>query len=197
MDSAPTEITRLLLAWREGDGGALDRLIPLVYDELRALAAGYLRRERPDHTLQPTAVLHDAYLRLIEKTHPQWEGRVHFFAAAAQMMRRILVDHARERRAAKRGGGAERVSLDGETPVAALGGAAPFLADLLDLDLALERLAGLDPRKGRAVELRYFGGLTEAETAEVLKVSPATVRLDLRLARAWLLAELAGEAHAS
>jgi RNA polymerase sigma factor (TIGR02999 family) len=197
VDPAPTDVTELLVAWREGDSGALDRLIPLVYDDLRSLAAGYLRRERSDHTLQPTAVLHDAYLRLIEKTHPQWEGRVHFFAAAAQVMRRILVDHARERRAAKRGGGAERVALDSETPVAAPGGEAPFLADLLDLDLALERLSALAPRKGRAVELRYFGGLTEAETAEVLKVSPATVRLDLRLARAWLLVELAGESLAS
>jgi RNA polymerase sigma factor (TIGR02999 family) len=190
--ATPSEITRLLIAWREGDGGALDRLIPLVYDDLRALAAGYLRRERPDHTLQPTAVLHDAYLRLVEKTHPQWEGRVHFFAAAAQAMRRILVDHARERRAAKRGGAAERVSLDGETPVAAPGKEIPFLADLLDLDLALERLAALDARKARGVELRYFGGLTESEAAQVLGVSPATVRLDLRLARAWLLAALAG-----
>lgn len=202
MDSAPaevpglsgpaSEVTRLLIAWREGEAGALDRLIPLVYDDLRALAAGYLRRERPDHTLQPTAVLHDAYLRLVEKTHPRWEGRVHFFAAAAQAMRRILVDHARERRAAKRGGAAERISLDAETPVAAPGAESPFLADLLDLDSALERLAALDGRKARGVELRYFGGLTESEAAEVLGVSPATVRLDLRLARAWLLAALAG-----
>lgn len=189
MQPHPSEVTQLLSAWREGDRSALERLMPLVYDELRSLAAGYLRRERPGHTLQATALLHDAYLRLVEKTHPRWEGRLHFFAAAAQVMRRLLVDHARERRAAKRGGGAVRVEFE-----AANGGAAEPLvsADLLDLDAALERLAGLDPRKARAVEHRYFGGLTEGESAELLGVSPATVRLDLRLARAWLLAELDG-----
>jgi RNA polymerase sigma factor (TIGR02999 family) len=187
------DVTEILDAWRAGDAGALDRLIPLVYDELRSLAEGYLRRERPDHTLQATAVLHEAYLRLVEKTHPHWEGRVHFFAVAAQVMRRILVDHARERRAAKRGGAALQVSLDADpaaTPVAPASGL--DVVDLLDLDAALDRLSALDTRKGRVIELRYFGGLTEAEMARVLAVSPATVRLDLRLARAWLLAELGG-----
>lgn len=195
MKATGSEITELLLAWRRGDESAFDRLIPLVYDELRALAAGYLRRERPDHTLQATAVLHDAYLQLVERTHPHWEGRVHFFAAAAQIMRRILVDHARGHRAAKRGGRSARVPLDAEAAAVAV--SEPLLsADLLDLDMALERLTALDARKGRAVELRYFGGLTESESADVLGVSPATVRLDLRLARAWLLAELEGDRHA-
>lgn len=152
MDDPARDVTAILGAWRAGESGALDRLIPLVYDELRSLAEGYLRRERPDHTLQATAVLHEAYLRLVEKTHPNWEGRVHFFAVAAQVMRRILVDHARERRAAKRGGEAAKVSLDA------------------------------DPA-------------TEDEAARVLAVSPATVRLDLRLARAWLLTELGGTGH--
>lgn len=192
MDDPTPDVTAILAAWRAGERGALDRLMPLVYDELRSLAEGYLRRERPDHTLQATAVLHEAYLRLVEKTHPHWEGRVHFFAVAAQVMRRILVDHARERRAAKRGGDAVQVALDAD-PAAAP--AALDLVDLLDLDAALDRLAALDARKGRVIELRYFGGLTEAEAAQVLEVSPATVRLDLRLARAWLLAELGGTGH--
>lgn len=187
------DVTEILDAWRAGDAGALDRLIPLVYDELRSLAEGYLRRERPDHTLQATAVLHEAYLRLVEKTHPHWEGRVHFFAVTAQVMRRILVDHARDRRAAKRGGEIVKISLDADPAATPAAPASAFdLVDLLDLDAALDRLSALDIRKGRVIELRYFGGLTEAETARVLEVSPATVRLDLRLARAWLLAELGG-----
>ena len=194
MDDPSRDVTEILGAWRAGDHGALDRLIPLVYDELRALAEGYLRRERPDHTLQATAVLHEAYLRLVEKTHPNWEGRAHFFAVAAQVMRRILVDHARERRAAKRGGEAVKVPIEADPPVRGAP-AALDLVDLLDLDAALDRLSALDARKGRVIELRYFGGLTEAEAACVLALSPATVRLDLRLARAWLLAELGGTEH--
>lgn len=194
MDDPARDVTAILDAWRAGESGALDRLIPLVYDELRALAEGYLRRERPDHTLQATAVLHEAYLRLVEKTHPSWEGRVHFFAVAAQVMRRILVDHARERRAVKRGGEAVKVSLDAD-PAAASSVSGLDRVDLLDLDTALDRLSALDARKGRVIELRYFGGLTEAEAARVLAVSPATVRLDLRLARAWLLTELGGTGH--
>lgn len=185
----PSDVTELLAAWRGGDRAALDRLIPLVYEELRGLAEGYLRRERPGHTLGATALLHEAYLRLVEKTHPGWEGRVHFFAVAAQLMRRILVDHARARRAAKRGGGAARVELEAAGLAAA---AADGLdrADLLDLDAALGRLAALDERKARAVELHYFGGLTQDEAAQVLGVHVNTVARELRLARAWLHREI-------
>lgn len=186
------DVTELLLAWRGGDPAAIDRLIPRVYGELRALAHSYLRRERPDHTLGATAVLHEAYFRLVERTHPQWQGRVHFFAVAAQVMRRILVDHARARNAAKRGAGVGHTSFDEQMPLAQ-GGANGFeRINLLDLDRALDRLAAFDERKSRAIELRYFGGLTENEAAEALGVSPATVRLDLRIARAWLLGELSG-----
>ena len=179
------DVTTLLEAWRGGDERALDRLMPVVYDELRTLARSYLRRERPDHTLQATAVTHEAYLRLVEKTHPRWQGRLHFFAVAAQVMRRVLVDHARGRLAAKRGGGAVKVSLeDGDATVE------PQL-DVLDLDAALTRLTEHDPRKARVIELRYFGGLTARETAEVLEVSEETVNLDSRFARSWLTRELA------
>ena len=191
MNPSHSDVTVLLAAWRGGDKAALDRLIPLVYEELRGLAEGYLGRERPGHTLSATAVLHEAYLRLVERTHPGWEGRVHFFAVAAQLMRRILVDHARARRADKRGGGALRVEIGPDVP--AEGGDGIDRADLIDLDRALDRLAVLDERKSRAIELRYFGGLTESEAAAALGISPATARLDLRLARAWLLAELEGD----
>ncbi len=178
------DVTTLLEAWRGGDAQALDRLMPVVYDELRTLARSYLRRERPEHTLQATAVTHEAYLRLVEKTHPRWQGRLHFFAVAAQVMRRVLVDHARARQAAKRGGNAVKVSLeDGDAAVE------PPL-DVLDLDTALTRLAERDPRKARVIELRYFGGLTAREAAEVLEVSEETVHLDSRFARSWLTREL-------
>jgi RNA polymerase sigma factor (TIGR02999 family) len=189
---APDEadVSGLLRAWSGGEPGALDRLIPLVYQELRSLAAGYLRREKQEHTLEPTAVLHEAYLRLVDKTHPRWEGRVHFFAVAAQIMRRVLVDHARARQAAKRGGEAVKVPLEEEQVGLATG---PDPA-LLSLDEALDRLARLDPRKSRTIELRYFGGLTHDEVARLLGVSAATVRLDTRLARAWLSRELRREA---
>ena len=188
----PADLTELLLAWRGGDRAAIDRLMPRVYAELRALAHSYLRRERPDHTLDATAVLHETYLRLIERTHPNWEGRVHFFAVAAQVMRRILVDYARARRAGKRGAGVGHLAFDDEMLKArdVTNDLDPL--DLLDLDRALKRLATLDERKSRAIEFRYFGGLTEHEAAEALGVSPATVRLDLRIARAWLLDELSG-----
>lgn len=196
------DVSGLLRAWRAGEHGALDRLIPLVYQELRSLAAGYLRRERQDHTLEPTAVLHEAYLRLVDKTHPRWEGRVHFFAVAAQVMRRVLVDHARARQAAKRGGEAVKVPLEeGQTGLAAgpylMVGPDPMAGPdpvLLALDEALDRLARLDPRKSQAIELRYFGGLTHDEVARLLGVSTATARLDSRLARAWLSRELRREA---
>lgn len=158
--------------------------MPLVYGELHAIARGYLRRERPGHTLQATAVIHEAYLRLVDKTHPHWNGRVHFFAVAATVMRRVLVDHARARAAVKRGSGVAGAPL----PAALLDPAASraTVPGLLDLDRALDALAAFDARKARVVELRYFGGLDLEETAQVLGVSTATVRLDTRLARAWL-----------
>lgn len=185
---ARSDVTELLQAWSAGEPHALEQLMPLVYDELHAIARGYLRRERPGHTLQATAVIHEAYLRMVDKTHPHWQGRVHFFAVAATVMRRVLVDHARARAALKRGAGAaaQRLSaglVEGPQPRAAKPG-------LLDLDRALDALAALDARKARVVELRYFGGLDLAETAQVLGVSTATVRLDTRLARAWLQREL-------
>ncbi|MEM7352251.1 MAG: sigma-70 family RNA polymerase sigma factor [Acidobacteriota bacterium] len=189
MEKRADDVTELLFAWRNGQRDALDRLMPMVYQELRSVAAGYLRRERPDHTLEPTAVLHEAYLRLVDKTHPHWKGRRHFFAVAAQTMRRILVDHARRHGSAKRGGGAVRLPIDDG---AAAGVAEPRRSfDLLALDEALDRLAEFDDRKSRAIELRFFGGLTHDEVAEVLDMSRATVRLDIRLAKAWLATELA------
>lgn len=182
-DSA--DVSRLLEAWRDGDAAALDRLMPLVYDELHALAHRQLQSERDGHTLQTTALLHEAYLRLMGADVP-WEGRVHFFAVAARAMRRVLVDHARGARREKRGGGARPVTLDeslssGEPP-----------ADLLELDDALERLAAIDERKARAIELHYFAGLGYDEIAQALAISPATVHRDLRMARAWLQREMAG-----
>ncbi len=185
--SAPPaeEITLLLHAWRGGDRDALDRLVPQVYGELRRVADRYLRRERSDHTLQPTALVHEAYLRLTGVERPQWRDRVHFFAVAAQVMRRILVDHARAHRAEKRGGGALLVPLDEGTATAA----EPTI-DLIALDDALLALARFDPRKARIIELHYFAGLTVGETAKVLGRSISTIVLEARLARAWLVAEL-------
>lgn len=185
MTSAPKEITRLLIAWNRGDTNARDELAPLIYDELRRLARGYLRHERPGHTLQPTALVHEAFLRLIDQSQVNWQNRAHFFGAAARLMRQILINHAEARRAAKRGGAAERVPLDGVDRFAA----APEI-DLAALDEALRRLERLDPQQGRIVELRYFGGLTVEEIAEVIGVSPATVKRDWSLARAWLRREL-------
>ena len=185
----PAEVSRLLLAFRNGDEGALAHLMPLVYDELHALARRHLRGERPGHTLQTTALIHEAYLRLVG-ADAQWEGRVHFFAVAAQMMRRILVDHARSRGRAKRGGGVAPITLEDAAIVAA-----EPPADLVELDEALERLSSLDPRKARVVELHYFGGLTYDETATALGVSAATVDRELRMAKAWLYHELRPEAE--
>jgi RNA polymerase sigma factor (TIGR02999 family) len=182
-----SDVTRLLAEWRdEEQQGALDQLVPLVYDELRRLAASRLRAEPDGHTLQPTALVHEAYARLVQ-ADVSYESRVHFFAVAAQMMRRILVDHARRVRSAKRGGGAAPVTLNEQ--VADDEGADP---DLLALDEALERLAQLEPRKAKVVELHYFGGLTYAETATALEISEATVDRDLRMARAWLATEMGG-----
>lgn len=177
----PTDVTYLLAAWRGGDAEAASRLMPLVYDELRRLSRRYLRRERPDHTLEPTALVHEAFLRMVGKERPQWQDRAHFFAVAAQQMRRILVDHARAHGADKRGGDVVRVPLDDDMafePQPA--------ADLLALDEALTALAELDPRKARVVELRYFAGMTLSEVAQLLERSTATINNESRLARAWL-----------
>jgi RNA polymerase sigma factor (TIGR02999 family) len=183
--SSPPRVTELLLAWGGGDQDAFDKLLPLIYGELRRLAAHYLRRERPDHTLQPTALVHEAYLRLVDQTRAQWQNRAHFFGAAAQMMRRILVDHARQHKAAKRGGSGQRVTLDEKVAFAP-----EREMDLLALEDALIKLEQVDPQKSRLVELRFFGGLSTEEAAEVLGVSPATVTRQWRAAKAWLLREL-------
>lgn len=183
--SASPEITRLLLAWNAGDQAAFDSLLPLVYRELRSLANRYMRRQRPGHTLQTTALVNEAYLRLIDSAQVNWQNRAHFFAVSSQLMRRILVDFARARLSEKRGGVAQPVTLDEAFAYAPERG-----AELLALDDALNALAALNPRQSQIVELRYFGGLTEEETAEVLKISPRTVRRDWSLARAWLFREL-------
>ncbi len=182
------DITQLLRAWGDGNQAALDRLTPLVYAQLRQAAHRYMARERRGHTLQTTALVNEVYLRLAKAREMRWQDRVHFFALSAQMMRRILTDHARARQYAKRGGGAQVVSLDEAPEVSP-----KPRADLVALDDALQRLAAVDERKRRVVELRYFGGLSGEETGEVLKVSPETVMRDWKLAKAWLLRELSGE----
>jgi RNA polymerase sigma factor (TIGR02999 family) len=184
------DITQLLRAWGEGNQAALDQLMPLVYSELRQAAHRYMARERRGHTLQTTALVNEVYVRLAKAREMRWQDRAHFFAVSAQMMRRILTDYARARHYAKRGGGAQSVSLD-EAPEVSR----EPRADLVALDDALNRLAAIDERKSRVVELRYFGGLSVEETAEVLKVSPETVMRDWKLAKAWLLRELSGERH--
>src|SRR6267143_384725 len=183
--ASPQEVTQLLIDWSRGDQAALDSLMPLVYEELRRLAHRYMRRERVGHTLQTTALINEAYLRLIEQQQVQWHNRAHFFAISAQLMRRILVDHARSRGYQKRGGGVPKVTLD-----EALMGPQEKGQDLVALDDALNALVGVDPRKSKVVELRFFGGLSVEETAEVLKVSPDTVLRDWRLAKAWLTREM-------
>lgn len=187
--STQSEITRLLADWSKGDQAALDKLLPLVYDELHRLSSSYMRRERPDHTLQTTALVHEAYLRLVGQQNVRWQTRVHFFAAAAQVMRHILVDYARGRGRAKRGEGAQELSLDEAAPVSA--GRAD---ELLAVNDALIGLAALDRRKGRVFELRYFGGMSVDEAAEALQVSPATVARDWRMAKAWLRREIGNRA---
>ena len=181
-------ITALLRAWRDGDDGALDALTPLVEAELRRLARGFMARERRGHTLQTTALVNEAFLRLTDARHVQWQDRAHFLGISARLMRRVLVDHARSRGYQKRGGGAERVTLH-----EGLLAAAAQEIDVIALDRALEALAAVDPRKSRVIELRFFGGLSVEETAEVLHVSPDTVKRDWRLAKLWLLKELEGE----
>ena len=186
--ASPQEVTQLLLAWGQGDQTALEKLAPLVYQELHRLAKNYMGRERSGHTLQTTALVNEAYLRLIDTPHVRWQNRAHFFAVSAQLMRRILVDFARARHNLKRGGQVQQVSLD-EALVVSTG----WDADLVALDDALQALAKIDPRKSQVVEMRFFGGLSVEETAEVLKVSPDTVMRDWRLAKIWLLRELSKE----
>ena len=179
-------ITELLIEWSDGRRDALDQLVPLVYDDLRRLAAGYMGRETPGHPLQPTALVHEAYVRLVDQNRVQWRNRAHFFGVAASMMRRILVDDARKRRADKRGGAAERVTMtDADIAAPEQNG-----IDVLALHEALERLAAFDPQQARIVELRYFGGLTIEESAEVAGISPATVVREWTIAKAWLRADL-------
>jgi RNA polymerase sigma factor (TIGR02999 family) len=183
----PRDVTELLIDWSDGDESALEKLVPLVYSELRLLARRYMRCERPDHTLQTTALINEAYLRLVDIQNVHWQNRAHFFALCARLMRRILVDFARSRRYAKRGGGAQPLSLEQSEAISP--GCSP---DLVAIDDTLQALAKVDGRKAQVVELRFFGGLTIEETAEALKVSPETVRRDWRLAKAWLLRELTG-----
>ena len=186
---SPQEVTRLLLDWSKGDQAALDRLMPLVDRELHRLAHHYMRQEKAGHTLQTTALVNEAYLRLVDQKQVHWKNRAHFFALSAQLMRRILVDHARRRKYAKRGGDAPRVSFDEAMAVSR-----ERSADLISLDDALEKLAAIDPRKSRIVELRFFGGLSIEETAEALSVSPLTVKRDWSMAKAWLYNSLSNEA---
>ena len=183
--TASGEVTSLLAAWRAGDAAALDQLMPVVYDELRRLASSFIHRERSGHTLETAALVNEAYLRLAGRTHPRWNDRAHFFAVAATVMRRILVDHARGHGAAKRGYGAAKLPLDSDAvPVAV------HDAQLIALDDALDALTTVDPRKARIIELRFFGGLTIDETAELMHLSTATVVNETRLARAWLFDEI-------
>jgi RNA polymerase sigma factor (TIGR02999 family) len=186
---SPEDVTRLLQAWSRGEKAALDRLIPLVYGELRAQARRQLSRERRNHTLQPTALVHEAFVRLAGHDRARWQNRQQFFAVAARAMRRVLVDHARGRAAIKRGEGKTLLALDDVPEPAREAG-----VDVLELDRALERLAEIDPRQAQVVELRYFGGLTAEETAAALDVSLATVNRDWAMARAWLFRRLGGEA---
>lgn len=186
--TSPATITQLLIKWRDGDQSALDELAARVYSELRRLARYQLRGERQDHTFQPSDLVHEAYLRLIDENEIDWQSRAHFFGIAAVRMRHILVEHARSRNAAKRGGGKFLVSLSKANRVAE-----NHEINLLALDDALQRLEVLDPQKVRIVELRYFGGMTIEETARVLEISPATVKRDWSMARAWLRGEISSE----
>jgi RNA polymerase sigma-70 factor (ECF subfamily) len=181
------EVTGLLIDWSDGRREARERLLPIVYEELRRLARRQMRQERTGHTLQATALVHEAYLKLVDQRRVSWRNRAHFFGVAAKMMRRILVDHARGRATEKRGGGWEKLSLD-EAPLVAVDPA----VDLVGLDGALDRLGVLDEQQAKVVELRYFGGLTIDETAEVLHISPATVSREWTVAKAWLFGELTG-----
>jgi len=187
MERKAGHITQLLELWSQGDHQAVEKLVPLVYDELHRLASRYISDERPGHTLQTTALVNEAYLRLVDSAHVTWEGRAHFFGVCAQVMRHILVDWARSHQAQKRGSDAQRMELDDALVAAAQPG-----TDLVAVDDALKALADIDPRKSRVVELRFFGGMSVKETAEVLKVSSETVHRDWKLAKSWLRRELRG-----
>lgn len=187
---APQEVARLLVRFGEGDKAALDEMTPLVYDELRRLAQRLLAVERPDHTLQPTALVHEAYLRLVDQRSVNWRNRAHFLGVAAAMMRRVLINHANARNAAKREGFANAVTLEDASGLFP----APTI-DVLALNHSLDELARLDPQQGKVVELRYFGGLSIEETAECLGISPATVKREWVTARLWLLQHMEGAAH--
>jgi RNA polymerase sigma factor (TIGR02999 family) len=185
LTGTPQEVTQLLAAWRDGDQQALDKLMPLVYDELRRLAHRYMKRQKDGQTLQTTAVVHEAYLRLAGRDEVHWQNRAHFFAVCAQMMRNLLVDRARARQADKRGGGINQVELDeGELVAPAQ------LDEVLELNEALEKLSEIDPRKSRIIEMRYFGGMSVEETAAVLELSPITIKREWLKARAWLYLEM-------
>jgi RNA polymerase sigma factor (TIGR02999 family) len=191
MSPDPANVTGLLLAWGTGDEAAFDRLVPIVYEELRRIARRYMAGQRRGHSLQATALVNEAYLRLIDVQHMNWQNRAHFLAMSARLMRRVLVDYARSKGSQKRGGGAMKITFDEGLPVASGRG-----QDLVALDDALEALAKLDERRSRVVELRSFGGLSVEETASVLKVSPETVMRDWKLAKAWLAREMrGGSAH--
>lgn len=185
MPALPNEVTQLLINWSNGDKAALDDLVPMVQAELRRIARRYMRREDPGHTLQTSALINEAYIRLIDQQDVQWQNRAHFFAVAAQVMRHILVDHARRHAYAKRGGGARKVSLDEATV-----STEQRAAELIALDDALNKLAALDPRKSKIIELRFFGGLNIEETAEAMKISSPTVQREWRSAKAWLRREM-------
>jgi len=185
MTAPPNDITQLLVDWGKGNKLALDGLMPLVYDELHRIASRYLRRERQGHTLQTTALINEAYMRIVDQNRVNWQSRAHFFGVAAQMMRRILVDHARSHLYAKRGGGAQKLTLD-----EAIATPQERDLDLVALDDALTTLAQVDSQQSRIIELRFFGGLTIEETAEVLGISPATVKRDWNMAKAWLYGEI-------
>ncbi|MBI4474413.1 MAG: sigma-70 family RNA polymerase sigma factor [Acidobacteria bacterium] len=187
MNTPPSpDVTQLLLAWNSGDRAALDNLMPIVYEELRRLARRHMRSEDPAHTLQATALVNDAYIRLVDQKRVNWQNRAHFFGAAAEIIRRVLVDHARARGRLKRGGNALKVSLNDE-----INAAEPVRLDVVALDDALSQLAKLDPQQERIIELRFFAGLSIEETAEALNISPATVKRDWATARAWLYREMA------
>ncbi len=189
MDSSPSEVTQLLIAWSNGDQAARERLISVVYEELHRLARRYMRNESPAHTLQTSALVNEAFIRLVDQRNVHWQNRSHFFGIAAQMMRRILVDYARSRNYAKRGGGARKLSLDEGLIVSP-----ERSEEVVAVHEALERLAKIDPRQAQIVELKFFGGLSNEETAEVLTVSPGTVARDWTMAKAWLRREISKSA---
>jgi len=186
--SASTELTALLVQWSRGDRAALERLLPMIYDECRRIASRQLRHEHREHTLDPTALVHEAYLRLVDQRNATWENRAQFFAISAQAMRRILLDNARRHAAAKRGSGGQKISLDDVATLSTDGANESLIA----LDLALQKLDAIDEEQSRIVELRYFGGLTIEETAEVLKTSPSSVQREWTIARAWLYKAISG-----